>query len=291
LRRNTTSTTGIVDTSDIFFIQEIYRRMPSQWRVMTDVGDDEALAVLAHDRVGNCFAIADLAPPMRAYSQYAVAYKADVPPATCVVVRHPAFNVVIAGGAEEGVAVILAQLDLPDGCQVQVMANHIPAIQEYYRFPESLREVLRMAVTADSLLASNNTPDRPVEQLTIDDLPKLRDLYALYPENHFRQDALEHGTFFGVRDGARIVTAGGTHVVTATYDIAVLGNIFTRPDERRKGYAAAITTALARELMAQGCRDVVLNVTATNDPAIRMYLQLGFHIHAHYWTGRGERLD
>ncbi|HKD74347.1 MAG TPA: hypothetical protein VKB76_02585, partial [Ktedonobacterales bacterium] len=84
--------------------------MSSQWRVATDVNDDEAAATLARDRIWNCFAIADLAPPMRAYSQYAVAYTGDEPLAACLVVRHPAFNVLIPDGAAEGVAAILAQL-------------------------------------------------------------------------------------------------------------------------------------------------------------------------------------
>ncbi len=264
--------------------------MSSGWRVATDVNDDEIVATLAQDRVWNCFAIADLAPPMRAYSQYVVAYQADAPRATCLVVRHPAFNAVIPGGTREGVAAILAEIDLPEICQVQALDDRVPEIRRYYRFPAGLHEMLRMTVTADALRARITVPDRPVERLAIVDLAALRDLYALYPENHFRQDALEHGTFFGVRDGERIVAAGGTHVVAATHHIAVLGNIFTHPGERRKGYAAAITTALTRELMAQGCRDVVLNVTATNDPAIRMYRQLGFRTHHHYWTGQGERL-
>lgn len=42
---------------------------------------------------------------------------------------------------------------------------------------------------------------------------------------------------------------------------------------------------------AQGCRDVVLNVTAENEAAIRFYTGLGFREHSRYWTGQAMRRE
>ena len=61
------------------------------WQVTLHASDAEAAAVLSQDRVWNCFALADLLPPFREYSQVAIARQpgaADC--AACLVLRHPA---------------------------------------------------------------------------------------------------------------------------------------------------------------------------------------------------------
>jgi ribosomal protein S18 acetylase RimI-like enzyme len=263
----------------------------AEWQVAINVSDDEAYAVLRQDRLWNCFAIADLAPPFHDYSQVAFARQVDSGQhAACFVLQHPALTVVSPYGPDQGVAAILARLTLPRQALIQAQATHLPLLEAYYQLLPGWRELLRMAVSAQTFHPPASTPGLPVERLTPADLEALRDLYALYPENHFRADQLEHGISYGIRSSSRILAAGGTHVVAANYGIAVLGNIFTHPDARRQGYASAITAALARDLLAQGCHDVLLNVTADNSPAIRVYTRLGFQTHCHYWTGQAGRI-
>ena len=91
--------------------------------------------------------------------------------------------------------------------------------------------------------------------------------------------------YFGVRDNGRLVAAGGTHVVSTRFGIAVLGGIFTLPAARGRGYASAITSALVAVLLARGCRDVVLNVNAENETARGVYDRVGFHEHCRYEAG------
>jgi hypothetical protein len=43
------------------------------WRITRDATNDEAYAILSQDPVWNCFALADLEPPLRDYSQFAIA--------------------------------------------------------------------------------------------------------------------------------------------------------------------------------------------------------------------------
>jgi ribosomal protein S18 acetylase RimI-like enzyme len=262
------------------------------WRVALEVGEDEAYAVLARDRVWNCFAIADLVPPFRAYSNVAVAHHSDgAECAACLVVRHPAFTVVSPYGAPAGVAAILARLDLPQWTLIHARDEHLPLIERSYRCPAGWRAMLRMAVTAETLRPFASSTSGPVvSRLGGEDVPALRELYALYPESVFRGDEVAHGVFYGVRAGGDMVAAGGTHVVARAYGIAVLGSIFTRPDARGRGFARAITAALAADLFGQGCRDVVLTVTADNAPAIHVYESLGFQTHSRYVTGPAERI-
>jgi ribosomal protein S18 acetylase RimI-like enzyme len=260
------------------------------WRVVVDAPAALAYAVLRQDRVWNCFAIADLTPPFRAYTQIAVASRTDPPgDAACLVLRHPALTVISPFGSEQGVAAILAQLDLPDTALVQAHDAEWPLFAPYYRFLPDRQELLRLSITARTFQEPPPGAGPVPARLTAADLPALRALYDLYPASTFRADQLEHGVFYGLRIDGRLVAVAGTHVLAPAYGLAVLGGIFTHPAARRRGYGRAVTAALVRDLLAQGCRDVVLNVGVDNDAALRLYTHLGFQRHDRYWTGRVER--
>jgi ribosomal protein S18 acetylase RimI-like enzyme len=263
--------------------------------VAVDVGDADAYAVLKQDQVWNCFAIADLAPPFRAYSQFAVAYETGTGQcAACLVLRHPQFAVVTPYGAEQGVAAILAQLDarldLPARAHLHAQPAHRPLLEQHYQVDAGWRQMQRMAVRAEAFLLPDPPSGALVERLTPADLAALLALYQLYPENVFRADLVEHGIFFGIRDGGGLIAAGGTHVVAPAHGIAVLGNIFTHPAARGRGYARAVTAALVADLVASGCRDIVLTVAVDNSTAIHVYSRLGFHPHMHFGEGLAERI-
>ncbi|MBI2761154.1 MAG: GNAT family N-acetyltransferase [Chloroflexi bacterium] len=128
-----------------------------------------------------------------------------------------------------------------------------------------------------------------LERLGANDLDALLDLYTHYPENAFTADGLKTGIFHGVRDGRRLVAAGGTHVVSFRYGVAAVGNIFTRPETRGRGYATAITAAVTADLLALPCRDIILNVDVMNTAASSIYTALGYREHCLYWEGHWVR--
>ena len=57
----------------------------------------------------------------------------------------------------------------------------------------------------------------------------------------------------------RLVAVAGTHLVSPTYGVAAVGNVFTHPGHRRQGYASAATSAVVTELLDRGIQDVILN--------------------------------
>jgi GNAT superfamily N-acetyltransferase len=61
--------------------------------------------------------------------------------------------------------------------------------------------------------------------------------------------------------------------------------IFTRPAVRGRGLAGAATAAVVAELLAAGCRDVILNVARATSPARRVYARLGFRVHTGHFEG------
>jgi len=70
-----------------------------------------------------------------------------------------------------------------------------------------------------------------------------------------------------------VVAAAGTHLVSEKYHLAAIGNVFTQPEYRGRGYATACTAAVVSELMSGGFQ-VALNVGAANAPAIHIYEHL-----------------
>lgn len=267
------------------------------WRLDLDATDAAAYAALAGDRAWNGYSIADLAPPFREHTRVAVAWPVDVPveataSAACLFLRHPAFCSTVPHGDVAGVAAILAAVatagDLPEATYILARDEHRPAIERYYHVPDGWQPMARMAVNAETFQppAPSNAP---LVRLEPEDLPALLDLYGGYSDNAFNADQLLSGIFYGVRTGETLAAAGGTHVIAERYGIAAVGNIYTRPSARGRGYAGALTAAVVRDLLAGPCRDVILNVATANAPARRIYQRLGFRHHCDYWEGSGRK--
>ena len=50
---------------------------------------------------------------------------------------------------------------------------------------------------------------------------------------------LATGQYFGIREGGELISAGGVHLCSLQYSVAVLGNIATLPEWRGRGLARA----------------------------------------------------
>lgn len=260
----------------------------SRWQITPNASNSQAYAILSQDPVWNSFALADLEPPLRDYSQFATACKdKSNERSICLILRHPIIGQVLSPfGEEEGVLAILEHLALPERPLLQAQEVHIPVLQHYYQ-PETVwKKMLRMAITSSSWHSLNPVPHQPVKQLTVSDLPALKKLYAQYPESGFSADLFTQGLYFGAYEGGRIIAAGGTHALIPAHRIAVLGNIFTVPEARGQGYATALTSALITTLFKQHFSLVVLNVFEDNAQAIRIYQRLGFQTHHQLLTGK-----
>ena len=259
----------------------------ADWQVWDNEDDSEILALLERDRVWNSFALADLLPPFRQHTRFVTAARPCEPPSALVmIIQHPGFSTVSPFGDVAGVAAILGQTSLPKQTLVQTTADHRPLLEEHYRPMPEWPEMLRMALTAQTFMPA--ALDGRVAPLGKNDRAEVEAIYRLFPEGHFRPELLDEGVFYGLRISSRLCAIAGTHVVAEPRGIAVIGSVFTHPDERGKGYAGAVTSAVVADLLARGCRDVVLNVFAPNAPAIAAYRRLGFQTAHHVWSGQAE---
>jgi len=92
---------------------------------------------------------------------------------------------------------------------------------------------------------------------------------------------LATGQYFGIRQGGRLVSAGGVHLHSPQYDVAVLGNIATSIEHRGRGLAGAVTLRICQSLR-QTVSTIGLNVKADNAAALRCYRRVGFELSGTY---------
>lgn len=253
------------------------------WQVRVLSDKDEILAFLQQDRVYAAYAIGDLEPSLFAQCQWfgveddgemralALFFTGLQPPALFTM------------GDTDGVAAILDSALQPERAYFTCRAEHLPVVEVSYALDE-IEEMFRMAIAPADF---RPIPGRTIK-LDISHLDALHQLYRLGGGDAFAPYQLRDGIYYGVEANGRLVSAAGTHLVSPTFGVAGVGNIFTHPNHRRRGYGTACTSHVVEELLAQGL-DVVLNVNQENVEAIRIYEKLGFRRYCPYIEVIGNR--
>lgn len=259
------------------------------WTIERDATTEDAVAALGGDRRWNGYSLADLAPAHRAWTRIALARRGTgAAEAACLFYRHPAFNSLIPDGDPAGLAAILADAAhdalLPNTTYILAREPHLAALERRYVLHDR-NAMCRMALDRHSFRPPTTQPSG-LHRLTDDDAAALGAFYATYPASTFTPDQLAHGIFYGVWDGERLLAAAGTHVVAAAFGIAAVGNVFTLPEARGRGYGAATTAGVVGTLLDGACDEVILNVVATNTVARAIYARLGFVEHCPYVEAR-----
>lgn len=87
--------------------------------------------------------------------------------------------------------------------------------------------------------------------------------------------------YYGVFADDELVSIACAYVRMA--DVWVVGDVFTHPDYRGRGYAKAATSAITRDAVSSGAV-AMLHVASGNEPAIRVYKALGYRVvHSTPW--------
>ena len=87
------------------------------------------------------------------------------------------------------------------------------------------------------------------------------------------KDLLMKRRYYGLFENGRLVS-----IACAFFrmpEIWPIGNVYTHPDYRGKGYAKAVTSAITRDALQSGAK-ALLHVAEDNIPAIRVYEALGY---------------
>ncbi|NLF02955.1 MAG: GNAT family N-acetyltransferase [Anaerolineales bacterium] len=238
---------------------------------------DAILAFLQADRLYNAYAIADLEPALFAQCIWAGAERNGRLGALALQFCGLEPPPLLLMGAAEGVRAILTHALHPETASIGCQGEHLAAVQEWYDWDEPVamwRMALRPGGAPDEVARGANPV--PCVRLTSEHLDQLVELYALGGGDAFSPAQLADGVFYGVVVDGRLVAAAGTHLISPVYGIGAIGNVFTQPDFRGRGFATAATGAVAAELLRCGARDIILNVAQRNAAAVRAYEKLGF---------------
>jgi len=229
-------------------------------------------AFLSADRVYAAYALGDLEPT---FFEQCVWYGAQTMGElrSLVLIFHglkPPALFLMGDGA--GLALLLGSLVREPNVYATFRSEHRATLEAYYvlgRVDSMERMVLRPEAFR---------PDRrhmPV-RLTPSSVGELQNLYELGEGGvAFSAYQLAQGCFYGIRHQGRLVTVAGTHVVAPQSGVAAVGNVFTHPDYRGRGYGAACTSRVSEDLLSRQLL-VVLNVNEANTSAINVYRRLGY---------------
>ncbi len=239
--------------------------------IVRETADRDLLrAFLEQDRLFAAYAICDLDDREFPRSRWGVAFERSSPIAVVLEYAGATPQPVFVMGRPDGVSAVLESLIRPRAAFVSVRTELLPAIEAFYRVDPG-PPMIRMWVDR----ARFRPCPAEVERLVPAQVGELNRLYDLGFASWLPASAIADGVYYGLRVRGRLVSAAGTHVVSRTARLAVVGNVFTAVEHRGRGYATAVTGAVTAELL-RFCDQVVLNVRADNPPAIAAYRRLGY---------------
>ncbi len=275
-------------------MQEANGREATQ--VCTDESDvAQVHRMLSADPVWAAYPLADLQPEFSADCRWmtGVTVAGDA-----VVLVYRAFDppVLFTIGQPQALAAVLAQAGLPDAVYLTIGDSHLPVVSRHYSIAE-VRPMRRMVLADTQAAVRNGKPgtEDPVIAVTrltgtcAADVLQLLAHGGPFTPDAFSPVQMDRGVFFGIYAGEELLAVGGTHIVDFTSGGAAIGNMYTHPAYRRRGYSAAILRAIVRELLERSVTNIVLNVDQRNPGAEALYLAHGFIVHVPYFEGKGNR--
>lgn len=241
-------------------------------------------AFLERDRLYAAYALCDLEEREFARTRWGMAWDGEQPIAVVLEYNGPTPQPMFVMGREDGIVTILRDLIRPRIAYVAAPATVLSAVETAYRVDPG-PAMVRMWVDRSTF--------RPypagVQRLLPVEIGDLNRLYQLGFASWLPATAIGDGVYFGLRVNGRLVAAAGTHVVSPTARLAVVGNVLTDVDYRGRGFATAVTGAVTAELL-RTCDQVVLNVRSDNPPALNAYRRLGYTEHLRFEERLAHRL-
>lgn len=232
--------------------------------------------ILELDRAWCAYAIADLSPPWSADSKW-LAYGQSL----VLVYSGLSPPVLFCSGNPEELEKLLGEL--PGGKYWYTLRPTDFALLEQRIAESSRMRMWRMQLIDDSYRQWLGE----ARQLGEADVDRIEQLFA---DHEDRPDAyhpiqVKHGIYYGIEVDGRLASAAGTHVFDRDIGIAAIGNVFTAPEHRRRGFGIQASAAVIKHVTELGVPTTVLNVEMDNQPAIDMYHSLGFMPYCGFYEG------
>jgi hypothetical protein len=221
---------------------------------------------LSSDREYAAFALADLEPALFSQCSWYGAETMGELRALALVYRGLEPPALFLMGDTTGLALMFGSLLREQHLFAACKPEHLPILEAYYAMGE-VEPMRRMVLEPTQFrIESRHDP----EQLTLASIAEINALYDTDRSHKawFQPYQVEQGFFYGIREMGQLVAVSGSHLASLSEGIAVVGNVFTHPDCRRRGYAYACTARVTEALLSQN-----------NPAAARIYEHLGYVDH------------
>jgi RimJ/RimL family protein N-acetyltransferase len=162
--------------------------------------------------------------------------------------------------------------------EIVIRPDDTPLLRSMYRIADE-RPMFRMILDSHCF---QPVPFGNAIRLSLAHLSTVHELYGNDTPEFFYDRMLNEGIYFGVFEGADLAAIAGTHIVSPRFGVAAIGNVFTRTNYRRRGYAGITTSAVSQALHNAGITTIVLNVLEENSAAARIYERLGYRRYCRY---------
>jgi ribosomal protein S18 acetylase RimI-like enzyme len=250
------------------------------WKTRRLTDRAEILTYLETDRLYASYAIGDLEAGMFEQSSWAGAERAGQLSALILLFRGLLPPALFLMGDAAGLRAILENVQYPERLYITCRSEHLSMTRDCFAWDKTA-PMWRMVLNPDHFQAATSDCIR----LSPAHHDLLAELYSLGGGDAFDLYQLQQGVFCGVLVENRLVAVAGTHLVSPTYGVAAVGNVFTHPSHRCRGYGTATTSAVVAELLADGIDDIILNVGQNNASAIHVYERLGFERYCPFFEG------
>jgi ribosomal protein S18 acetylase RimI-like enzyme len=225
---------------------------------------------LERDRLFAAYAICDLEDREFGRTRWGIASEGDEVVALVLEYSGMTPQPIFLMGDAAGLEAILRDVIRPRAAYLAARPELLPTVEQFYRVDPG-PPMVRMWV--------DRTTFRPypatVQRLLPSEIGDLNRLYQLGFAAWLPSSAIADGVYYGMRVNGQLVAAAGTHVISESARIGVVGNVLTHLDYRGRGFATAVTGAVTAELL-RSCDQVVLNVRSDNPPALNAYRRLGY---------------
>ncbi|MCA9822379.1 MAG: GNAT family N-acetyltransferase [Dehalococcoidia bacterium] len=240
--------------------------------VVTELSDPEEIRGLLRSRIEyTAYAMGQLEPDLFARTQW---YRAvgDTGSGLVLHSRGGLGDATFLLGDPGAVGAILSIYPGRPNSYTTCQPPHLDVLKRVYRLANQ-QPMMRMGVRPGSF---RPVSDEQTVRLTGLDIRKINSLYSTDGTSaYYVPEHIDSGVYRGLVMDGRLVAVAGTHVVSRQERVAVVGNVFTHPAYRGRGFATAATSAVT-EALFEFCDNVVLTVDPTNRPAVAAYDKLGY---------------
>lgn len=247
-------------------------------RTAPGIAEETIRALLEADRAWSAYALADLFPPWNEHSEWWIEGDSAI---------------LVYRGLKPPVLFAIGSPAYLDGLFLQLPAGEYWATLRPTEFSRLRKRMVsfsrarmwRMRLVHDQV--SVPSPAFEVHPLTSEDVGRIEELFAPHSDrpDAFAPEQVSNGIYYGLSSGEELASIAGTHVLNHELRIAAVGNVFTAPQHRGKGFARAVSTAVLDRLLQAEMETVVLNVEMSNAAAIDLYRSLGFMPYCGFYEG------